>query len=200
MIQHGQVFKLKTKGADGHALWAYRYRLEGRGSERPQVGGFATREEAEKALRKVLDRLGPGGGRATITLADFVDEYLQMHQAAPVTIAKLRWFLGKATAELGETRLADLSPRNVYAWRMTVPEGIASRRRRRSGRCSTVPLPGDCSTSTRRRWAATARRSSTRNSSSRAEHPGSSPTTRICGTRGSRTGPRTKASRLGSVA
>ena len=123
MVQHGQVFKLKTKGADGQALWAYRHRLEGRGSERPQVGGFATREEAEKALRKVLDRLGPGGGRATITLADFVDEYLQMHQAAPVTLAKLRWLLGKATAELGETRLADLSPRNVYAWRMTVPEG-----------------------------------------------------------------------------
>jgi hypothetical protein len=38
--------------------------LEGRGYERPQVGGFATRAEAEKALRKVLDRLGPGGGRA----------------------------------------------------------------------------------------------------------------------------------------
>ena len=36
MIQQGQVFKLKTKGADGQPLWAYRYRLEGRGSERPQ--------------------------------------------------------------------------------------------------------------------------------------------------------------------
>ena len=98
-------------------------RLEGRGSERPQVGGFATRAEAEKALRKVLERLGPGGGRATITLAEFVDEYLQMHQAAPVTIAKVRWLLGKATAVLGQKRLADLSPRDVYAWRMTVPEG-----------------------------------------------------------------------------
>jgi integrase len=123
MIQHGQVFRLKTRGPDGQLLWAYRYRLEGRGSERPQVGGFATRAEAEKALRKVLDRLGPGGGRATITLAGFVDEYLEMHQAAPVTIAKLRWLLGKATAELGEKRLADLSPRDVYAWRFSVSEG-----------------------------------------------------------------------------
>jgi hypothetical protein len=52
MIQHGQVFKLKTKGLDGQPLWAYRYRLEGRDSERPQVGGFATRAEAEAALRK----------------------------------------------------------------------------------------------------------------------------------------------------
>src|SRR5947209_12679259 len=123
MIQQGQVFKLKAKGHDGQPLWAYRYRIEGRGSERPQVGGFATRTEAEKALRKVLDRLGPGGGGATITLAAFVDEYLAMHQAAPVTIAKLRWLLGKTTAELGEKRLADLSPRDVYAWRFSVPEG-----------------------------------------------------------------------------
>jgi hypothetical protein len=37
VIQQGQVFKLKTKDADGKPLWAYRYRLEGRGSARPQV-------------------------------------------------------------------------------------------------------------------------------------------------------------------
>jgi integrase len=123
MIQRGQVFKLKTSGIDGEPLWAYRYRLEGRGSERPQIGGFATRAEAEKALRKVLDRLGPGGGRATITLAEFVDEYLETHEAAPVTIAKLRWLLGKATRVLGEKRLAEISPKDVHAWRLTVPEG-----------------------------------------------------------------------------
>jgi integrase len=123
MIQQGQVFKLKTKGPHGQPLWAYRYRLEGCGSERPQVGGFATRADAEKALRKLLDRRGPGGRRATITLAEFVDEYLEMHHAAPVTITKLRWLLGKAIAELGEKRLADLSPRDIYAWRITVPEG-----------------------------------------------------------------------------
>src|SRR5439155_12658190 len=122
MIQQGQVFKLKAKGADGKPLWAYRYRLEGRGSERPQVGGFATRVEEEKALRKVLDRIGPGRGRA-ITLTELVEEYLQLHQAEPVTIAKLRWLLGKATSALGEKRIADISPKDVYAWRLTVPEG-----------------------------------------------------------------------------
>jgi len=47
------VFKLRTKGPVGQPLWAYRYRLEGRDSERPQAGGFATRAGAEKALRKV---------------------------------------------------------------------------------------------------------------------------------------------------
>ena len=94
-----------------------------RGSARPQVGGFATRADALKALEKVLARLGPGGRAATITLAELVDEYLEMHQAEQVTIAKLRWLLGKATAGLGDVRLAELSPKDVYAWRLTVPEG-----------------------------------------------------------------------------
>jgi len=38
-------------------------------------------------------------------------------------VAKLRWLLGKATAELGEVHLAELSPEQVCAWRLTVPEG-----------------------------------------------------------------------------
>jgi hypothetical protein len=49
VIQQGQVFKLKAKSADGQPLWAYRYRLEGRGLARPQVGGFASRAGAEGA-------------------------------------------------------------------------------------------------------------------------------------------------------
>jgi integrase len=123
MWQQGHVFKLKARGVDGQPLWAYRYRLEGRGSARPQVGGFATRAEALKALEKVLTRFGPGGRAATITLAELVDEYLEMHQAEQVTIAKLRWLLGKATTALGDVRLAELSPKDVYAWRLTIPEG-----------------------------------------------------------------------------
>src|SRR3954451_1066490 len=123
MWQQGQVFKLKTKGREGQPLWAYRYRLEGRGSVRPQVGGVATRAEALAALKKVLTRLGPAGRAATMTLGELVDEYLEMHQAEPVTMAKLRWLLGKASATLGEVRLADLSPKEVYAWRLTIPEG-----------------------------------------------------------------------------
>jgi integrase len=58
-----------------------------------------------------------------MTLGELVDEYLEMHQAELVTIAKLRWLLGKATAALGDVRLAELSPRDVYAWRLTIPEG-----------------------------------------------------------------------------
>src|SRR5713226_2378433 len=123
MVQQGQVFKLKAKGANGQALWAYRYRLEGRGSARPQVGGFASRAEAKNALQKVVERLGPAGRGASMTLAELVDEYLEMHQAEQVTIAKLRWLLGKATAVLGEARLAELSPKEVYAWRLALPGG-----------------------------------------------------------------------------
>jgi len=94
VVQQGQVFKLTAKGANGEPLWAYRYRLEGRSSARPQVGGFASRAEAQKALRKALDRVGPGRGGAT-TLAEFVEEYLELHQAEPVTIDRAReiWLL-----------------------------------------------------------------------------------------------------------
>ena|SRR5919106_334504 len=113
MIQQGQVFKLKAKGADGEPPWAYRYRLEGRGSARPQVGGFATRAEAQKALQTKLARLGPGG-RARLTLAEWVEEYLAVHQGERVTVAKLRWLLGRRPRH--SVRCASLSFRlNRYA-------------------------------------------------------------------------------------
>jgi integrase len=123
VIQQGQVFKLKARGTDGRQLWAYRHRVDGRGSSRPQIGGFASRAEAEEALRKALARLRPGGCAATMTLSDLVEEYLGVHQGEPVTIAKLRWLLGKATSVLGHVKLADLSARDIHAWRQTVPEG-----------------------------------------------------------------------------
>jgi integrase len=122
VIQQGQVFKLKARCADGEPLWAYRYRVAGRGSARLQ-GGFSTRAEAQRALQNKLARLLPGGRSATMTLGEWVEEYLQAHQGERVTVAKLRWLLGKATAELGEVRLAELSPEQVCAWRLTVPEG-----------------------------------------------------------------------------
>jgi hypothetical protein len=106
MIQQGQVFKLKAKGADVQALWAYRYRLEGRGSARPQLGGFATRAAALKALGKVLERLGPNGRAATMTLSELVDEYLEMHCSAPSSCSSL------------------VEPSMSVKRKVTVPEGI----------------------------------------------------------------------------
>ena len=110
MIQQGQVFKLNAKGPDGEPPWAYRYRLEGRGSARPQVGGFASRAEAQKALQNKLARLGLGGRAATLTLGEWVAEYLEMHQGERVTVAKLRWLLGKATQSLARS-----------GWRISCP-------------------------------------------------------------------------------
>jgi hypothetical protein len=71
------------------------------------VGGFATRAEAQVALRRRLARLRPGGRVATLTLAELVDEYLSTHEAAPTTVAKLRWLLAKATSVLGDVRVVD---------------------------------------------------------------------------------------------
>ena len=85
MAQRGQVLKLRARRADGKAAWAYRYRVDGCRSRRPQVGGFATRAEAQRALRRELERLRPG---REMTLAELVDEYLGVHQAAPATIEK----------------------------------------------------------------------------------------------------------------
>ena len=120
MAQQGQVLRLKTRRPDGKAMWAYRYRVEGRCSTRPQVGGFTTRVEAERALRRALERLRPGG---RMTLTELVEQYLEAHQAAPTTIEKLRWLLGKATAAFGEVRLVDLRADEICAWRGALPEG-----------------------------------------------------------------------------
>ena len=100
MVQQGQAFRLKARRADGDSLAAYRYRVAGRGSARFQVGGFATKAEAQRALQKKLARLGPDGRATTITLAEWVEEYLHTHPGERVTIAKLPWLLGKATAAL----------------------------------------------------------------------------------------------------
>jgi site-specific recombinase XerC len=120
MGQHGQVLKLRARRPDGKAVWAYRYRISGSRPKRPQVGGFPTRTEAERALRRELARLRPG---RYVTLAELVVEYLEVHQAAPATIEKLRWLLGKATAAFGEMRLVELRADEICAWRGALPEG-----------------------------------------------------------------------------
>jgi hypothetical protein len=41
VIQHGQVFGLKRRSRAGAPLWAFRYRVGGRGSRHVQRGRFA---------------------------------------------------------------------------------------------------------------------------------------------------------------
>jgi hypothetical protein len=100
--------------------WAYRYRVNGSFSKRRQVGGFATRDEAQRALRRELARLRPG---REMTVTELVEEYLKVHQAAPSTIEKLRWLLSKATAVFGDQLIADLRSEEICAWRGTLPDG-----------------------------------------------------------------------------
>ena len=113
-------------------MWAYRYRVDGRCSRRPQVGGFATRAEAERALRRTLERLCPGGA---MTLAELVELYLASHQAAPATIEKLCWLLAKAIARFGEVRLAVSGRRRSARGAASCRRGIVLRRRKRCGGC-----------------------------------------------------------------
>jgi integrase len=124
MAQQGQMLKLKTRGADGKPLWAYRYRVDGRRSARPQVGGFASQGEALEALKVALERLHRRNGRAAqITLSELAEEYLAQHEAAPRTLAKLRWLLAKATGAFGDRRVVDLRSDEIGAWRTTLPDG-----------------------------------------------------------------------------
>jgi integrase len=124
MLQQGQIVKLKASGADGEALWAYRYRVGGRGSRRVQRGGFTSQAEAREALERALETLRREQGLATrLTLAELVEEYLVQHDVQPATIKKLRWLLGKAVAAFGDRRVIELRPQEIAAWRMTIPPG-----------------------------------------------------------------------------
>jgi integrase len=122
-MQHGQVFELTTRGPDGQSVWAYRYRLDGRGSRRPQRSGFASRQEAEAALDAAMSRARRRASQSSITVAALVTEYLLQHDAQPETTAKLRWLLGKSIAAFGDLPLSDLDSREIAAWRMRLPRG-----------------------------------------------------------------------------
>jgi integrase len=123
-MQQGQVFRLKATAANGDALWAYRYRIGGRGALRVQRGGFSSERDAAEALERALERLRRSSGLASgTTLAELAEEYLAQHDALPETIEKLRWLLAKAVRVFGDRRLSELRAQEIAAWRMTVPPG-----------------------------------------------------------------------------
>ena len=63
MIQQGQVFKLTATGAGGEPLWAFRYRVAGRGSARLQVGGFSREPKRRGRFRTSLPGSSPAAAR-----------------------------------------------------------------------------------------------------------------------------------------
>jgi integrase len=122
MLQQGQVFRLS--GTDEKSVWAYRYRVGGRGSRRVQRGGFAAERDASEALERALERLRRERGCGTaLTLGELVNEYLAQHDGEPETIEKLRWLLTKPVKAFGTRRLPELRSQEIAAWRMTIPPG-----------------------------------------------------------------------------
>src|SRR3954447_26284049 len=138
-MQHGQIFELKTTGPGGQRLWAYRYRLDGRGSRRIQRGAYASADDAREALQRALTAAQRRKGRARMMLADLAEEYLAQHDGQPETTAKLRWLLTKSTAAFGSTPLTELDAREIAAWRMTLAAGHPSKPPKPSGRPSPAP-------------------------------------------------------------
>jgi hypothetical protein len=157
LLQQGQVFELKSKGAS--ARWAYRHRVGGRGSRRVQRGGYESEQAATEALERALERLRRERGLVEApTLTELVDVYLAQHGGEPETVEKLRWLLAKAVNAFEDRRISQLRPAEIAAWRMTIPTGHRLRRPRRYASYSPVPSAGGCSTSTR-----PSRESTTRN-------------------------------------
>ena len=104
-MQQGQVF------SKGPSNWAYRYRLGGRDSKRMQRSGFPTKEAAEQALDRALERARQEQGLAqTPTLSELVEIYLAQHDTEPETVDKLRWLLEQSTAAFGVPPISELQP------------------------------------------------------------------------------------------
>jgi hypothetical protein len=78
MSQQGQVIRLKRTGQNGEPVWAYRYRMGGRGSKRVQRGGFASDRIAAEALERELERLRREQRVSrSLTLTELVEAYLE---------------------------------------------------------------------------------------------------------------------------
>jgi hypothetical protein len=116
VIQQGQVFKLK-----GGPRMGSRCGLTGIASQAAARRGCRwPGSAAGRSAEGASEQAGPAGAGRPFGVDD---------------VGKLRWLLGKATAELGEVRPAEVSPQQVCAWRLRVPKGTASKRRRHSDRC-----------------------------------------------------------------
>jgi integrase len=143
MSQQGQLIRLKRSGRDGEAMWAYRYRVGGRGSKRVQRGGFVSERDAAEALERELERLRRQQRVArSLTLAELVEAYLAQHDVDAVTIEKLRWLLGKAVAVFGDRPVGELRSEEIAAWRIALSPGYRFDATRRCGRCSRAVLWG----------------------------------------------------------
>jgi integrase len=124
MSQQGQLIRLAGTGRGGEPLSAFRYRVGGRDSKRVQRGGFASERDAAEALDRELERLRRERRVSrSLTVAELVEAYLGQHDVEPVTIEKLRWLLGKATAVFGDRPVGELRSEEIASWRIALSPG-----------------------------------------------------------------------------
>jgi hypothetical protein len=88
MAQKGQVLKLKTRGPGGKPTWAYRDRVDGRRSARPQVGAFASQGEATQALQATLERLHRRNGARADHVVGRLERRLRSHRRGACAIQR----------------------------------------------------------------------------------------------------------------
>jgi integrase len=113
--QGGQLFRAPA------GTWAIRF-YDATGQRR-QRNGFRTRGEARAALEEALRRVRLGAlFRPHITVRELADAYLEQYEAAPSSVAWLRYNLDTACKQLGGERIGELSAQHVGAWRASLPE------------------------------------------------------------------------------
>jgi integrase len=90
-------------------------------------GGFTTQTAAEAWLRTrcaevAAVRRGSAPLPGTLpTVGALIDTYLATHEVDPATTAKLRHWLAHARRAFGDTRIDQLQPVALQAWRATLP-------------------------------------------------------------------------------
>ncbi len=100
------------------------YRLELLAGDRYWDPNKKIQQRLEQVVALERARLGPlVAARLDWTVAELVGRYLEQHQAAPATIARLRAMLAKATAAFGEVPVRQLLPDEIGRWAKRLPEG-----------------------------------------------------------------------------
>jgi integrase len=119
-VQRGQAYRL------GARRWGLRYR--DKAGKRQRVSPFPTKSAALDHFRDVIEPqlLGTSAPLPDLTLAEFIDLYLERHAAVVRggTIRVLRERLGYATRAYGTERLSALESMSgeLADWRKTLPE------------------------------------------------------------------------------
>lgn len=123
----GTVRKPRTPGG----TWSYRIDLDARadGSRRQkQVGGFATKREAQAALNEALTahQRGTYIAPSKQTVAEYLEAWLPAVQfeVAATAWTNYREIVGRyINPHLGQVRLAELTPMRVKAWHSALRSG-----------------------------------------------------------------------------